>query len=272
MKLTRRNDRNKGFTLVELLVVIAIIALLLSVLMPALYRAREAAKRVVCGAQVKQMLLGVIAYSQDFRGCMPTWDIGPIGYGYTSYAMPQMSETDQFDRSVPNKKVYLGKLFPSYISSGHVFYCPSNTDIQYRGGRGGRSSGQFGDYYTCPAFAGMLTNPLGRAWSSYYLRGDLDPTYRNPADSRVYRYEKILTKHPQWIILTDQGGNKYTVDPRPTPDINHRNSRGYPAYFNNGWADGHVSGYTVKKPTRYPVMVNGANLADGMKLMEKGQW
>ena len=47
----------KGFTLIELLVVVAVIAVLLAVLMPALGQARALAKRVRCGANLKQLAL-----------------------------------------------------------------------------------------------------------------------------------------------------------------------------------------------------------------------
>ncbi len=55
----------KGFTLVELLVVIAIVALLVSILLPALNRAREQAKSVKCKVNLKQTHFGVTLYTQD---------------------------------------------------------------------------------------------------------------------------------------------------------------------------------------------------------------
>jgi prepilin-type N-terminal cleavage/methylation domain-containing protein len=55
--------QHRGFTLVELLVVIAVIALLMAILLPALGRAREQGKRIVCMANLKQLALGWIAYA-----------------------------------------------------------------------------------------------------------------------------------------------------------------------------------------------------------------
>jgi len=59
-----------GFTLVELLVVIGMIALLISMLLPSLGRARQAARAVKCGSDVRQMLLGYAQYHLDNRGCL----------------------------------------------------------------------------------------------------------------------------------------------------------------------------------------------------------
>jgi prepilin-type N-terminal cleavage/methylation domain-containing protein len=62
---------NYGFTLIELLVVIAIIALLLSVLMPALSKAKGQAKRVACGAQLKQVGLIWLMYANEYKNELP---------------------------------------------------------------------------------------------------------------------------------------------------------------------------------------------------------
>ena len=59
------NSLRAGFTLIELLVVISIIALLLSILLPALGKARSAARRTACAAQMRQVSIAIIGYSLD---------------------------------------------------------------------------------------------------------------------------------------------------------------------------------------------------------------
>ncbi|HAI10700.1 MAG TPA: hypothetical protein DCM28_03290 [Phycisphaerales bacterium] len=62
---------NKAFTLIELLVVISITALLISILLPALSKARESSQRIACMSGVKQMCVSSVAYTSDYDSHFP---------------------------------------------------------------------------------------------------------------------------------------------------------------------------------------------------------
>src|SRR4051794_20868609 len=67
-----RRKLRTGFTLVELLVVIGIIALLISILMPALGRARASANTLACSSNMRQVYGAIALYANDNKGVMPT--------------------------------------------------------------------------------------------------------------------------------------------------------------------------------------------------------
>jgi len=88
--MTSAEKAGRGFTLIELLVVVAIIALLVSILLPSLGRAKELAQTIVCSNRHKGTLNGWVYYGNQFYGVyMAPWDRVNPWPGLTSYHWPQ---------------------------------------------------------------------------------------------------------------------------------------------------------------------------------------
>jgi prepilin-type N-terminal cleavage/methylation domain-containing protein len=121
--------RKQGFTLIELLVVIAIIAILAGMLLPALSRAREQARRIRCTANVKQMMAALIQYANDYQEQL-VYGVGD-GTRVTLYT----GTNGNVDATVTaaDKCVWtdLGILYPRYSGALGLFICPSSKDKEW---------------------------------------------------------------------------------------------------------------------------------------------
>jgi prepilin-type N-terminal cleavage/methylation domain-containing protein/prepilin-type processing-associated H-X9-DG protein len=107
--------RRRAFTLVELLVVIGIIALLVSILLPAMNRARQQAIQVDCASQLRQLGQALVIYVDHSKGCYPTpsgWHVA--GGDGTGEDEPGPGWTEQLapDFVPPTAPIYNCKAFP----------------------------------------------------------------------------------------------------------------------------------------------------------------
>ena len=233
-------QRKKAFTLIELLVVVSIIALLVSILMPALNKARDQAKKTVCSSNLRSLTMAMIYYCDDNNGRTPCatniWyqDDGDIaGWCGVTYddANRQLFPVHEQIYGYPDDKTTGLKrgLLWKYVNSIDMWRCPADP-----------LKDQLRSYCMSAQWWNCHVSEDGSVWyapgTADLIRYNIDRikrpserfTFNDQIGLNLDAYFAIMYEQPVWWNIP-----------------NHKHS----GSSVNGFADGHVESYKLQKET-----------------------
>ncbi len=228
--------KRKGFTLIELLVVIAIIALLVSILMPALNTAREQAMKTVCATDQKNLSIAWTMYANDNDEII----VGASTYRVNAPYYDWVDKPISNNAPVTEKQAAIrrGRLYP-YVNTVEAYHCPGDKRM----------------------------NTYQHAYRSYSIPGCLDGEgYVYPGHLQKHKLTRIQQPATKYVFIEESDGRGYNMGSWMLPDPSAYGSSWVDPIanyhrdcMNLGWADGHAS-------TRYWVDERTLEIAETQRL------
>lgn len=200
--------RRRAFTLIELLVVVAIIALLVSILLPALGRARQQAVRVQCSSNVRQQLVAALYYAGDYRDRLPV----AKNFDWEKFTYPKLT-------------------FALYIQDALIPYIGGQRRNELPGNQTQLPLVAFSPVFRCPAVARGAAPAWLAAPDQNHYRYNTHKAILYPAGTG--RTVTSVRYSARAVLSYDMAFPDW-----PVADFPHRESR--PA-MNVGYLDGHAS-------------------------------
>jgi prepilin-type processing-associated H-X9-DG protein/prepilin-type N-terminal cleavage/methylation domain-containing protein len=243
-----------GFSLIELLVVIAIIAVLASLLLPALTRAKGTAQSASCISNLKQLQTGWLMYVHDNNDSLPPNITRKIQFDLVNAKGSWVLGNAKLDANTTN--IEAGVMFPQ-VGSAAVYHCPADkSNVRNETGLRRNRSYSIHQWFNCDSSSGTPLDELNA--TSFNLRKCTRIV--DPAPSRAW---VVIDEHEATI---DDGIFEIT-SPWYAPESPNKYAWiSFPAdRHNNGanlsFADGHVEHYRWRYRRTVKVGISGATPA-----------
>ena len=237
-----RATNKRGFTLIELLVVIAIIAILAGMLLPALSRAKSAAKSIACRSNLKQLSLAWRMYVNDADGRLPPNRDGTRQTLSQSW-LPGEANTLKAHETLPTSLLF------SYVGEPNIYQCPSDRDLVAMNGMQRRRAFNYGMSIYLNDRAG------GSFWEQEYGHvATREAQIRRPTEALVFVGEDERSNRGSAFVFPPEPKTLWVSMPAD------RHDRG----VNLAFADGHAAGWRWQwtKAHKKGGPVNAANEQD----------
>ena len=223
-------ERRSGFTLIELLAVVATIAILASLLLPILGKAKVKAQRTNCSSNLRQLGLGWVMYHSDNNG----WLVESYPTNADAWVQGDMQKLVEATNAA---LIAQGKLF-SYEKNVQLYQCPADKGVEIAGKRIASVRS-----YSMNAFMGgrnAKLGPIPQSAQNYIWFYRKDSEIRRPSDLWVLLDEDERSINDGFFV-TDPAAREWIDFPALSA---HRHNYSFGLNF----ADGHSKIWAVRDP------------------------